>query len=60
MKLIDTATGEIVADVITNRAMSIDDILSLMRYTIDNDNGELINEQHEHTNIYYENLFLEI
>ncbi len=59
MKLINTATGEIIADITTNHAMSIDEILSLMDYTIDNEDGELITDQQERTNIYYDNLTIE-
>lgn len=59
MKLIDTATGEIIADITTNHSMSIDDILSLMQYTIDNDTGQIIDGS-QPLNAYYDNLIIEM
>lgn len=59
MKLIDTVSGEVIADITTNHSMSIDDILSLMKYTIDGDTGELITEDHKPAGAFYENLTIE-
>lgn len=50
MKLYDKATGETIADIVTNHSMSVDEALGLMRYTVtdegqiqDSDTGELLN-----------------
>lgn len=43
MKLIDTETNVLVADIITNHSMCIDEVLELMRITVD-DEGQLFDE----------------
>ena len=35
MKVINTATGEIIAEITANHSMSIDDVITLMHWTID-------------------------
>lgn len=54
MKLIDKATGAVVADIITNHGMSIDDALKLMHYSVtddgqimDDDSGELLDSWYD-------------
>lgn len=59
MRLIDTSTGEIIADITSNHSMSIDDILSLMQYTIDNDTGQIV-DGNKPLNAYYDNLIIEM
>lgn len=55
MKLIDTKTNEIVADIITNHSMCIDEILNLMDITV-NDEGQLVDETGSRINAWYEDL----
>ena len=43
MKLIDTQTGTLVADIMTNHSMCIDEMLALMRITV-LDDGQLHDE----------------
>ncbi len=50
MKLYDTKTGEVIADIITNHGMTIDEALDLMHYSldcegqiVDDDSGDLLN-----------------
>lgn len=40
MKLYDKNTGDVIADIITNHSMSIDDALNLMRYSV-TDEGQI-------------------
>ena len=40
MKLIDKKTNEVIADIVTNHSMSIDECLSLMNYTV-NEDGQI-------------------
>ena len=54
MQLINTVNGEIIVNVMTNHSMSIDDILSLMRYTVDED-GQIMDGETQ-LNAYYEDL----
>lgn len=55
MKLIDTKTNEIVADIITNHSMCTDEILSLMDITV-NDEGQLVHENGSEINAWYDDL----
>ena len=55
MKLIDTKTNEIVADIITNHSMGIDEILSLMDITVDSD-GQLVDSDGDRINAWYDDL----
>ena len=55
MKLIDTKTNEIVADIITNHSMCIDEILNLMDITV-NDEGHLLHENGSEINAWYDDL----
>lgn len=55
MQLIDTASGEVIADITTNHNMSIDDILSLMDFTVDNESGRIMDGD-KALNAYYDNL----
>lgn len=57
MKLIDTATGKTVAEITTNHSMTIDEILSLMRFDVDNENGELFDRDNNRLmGVFYEDL----
>lgn len=60
MKLIDRETGAVIADIITNHSMSIDDALQLMRYSVtedgqirDDDSGELLNAWYDDLDMEY-------
>lgn len=55
MQLIDTASGEVIADITTNHSMSIDDILSLMDFTVDNESGQIMDGD-KALNAYYDSL----
>ena len=55
MKLIDTKTNEIVADIITNHSMCIDEILNLMDITV-NDDGQLVDDNGSEINAFYDDL----
>ena len=55
MKLIDTKTNEIVADIITNHSMCIDEILNLMDITV-NDDGQFVDDNGAEINAWYEDL----
>ena len=54
MKLINTVNGEVLADITTNHSMSVDDILTLMQYTVTED-GEIMDGD-ETLNAAYEDL----
>lgn len=54
MKLYDYETGEVIAEITTNRSMSIDEALDLMGYTV-NDEGQII-DNGEALNAWYDNL----
>lgn len=50
MKLFDRQTGEVIAEIVTNHSMSIDEALDLMRYSVDeegqirdDDSGVMLN-----------------
>lgn len=43
MKIINTATNETLAEITTNHSMSIDDVIELMGWTMDED-GNLFDE----------------
>lgn len=43
MKLYDKSTGVVIADIITNHGMTIDEALSLMRFSID-DEGQIFDD----------------
>lgn len=43
MKLYDKNTGVVIADIITNHGMTIDEALSLMRFSID-DEGQIFDD----------------
>lgn len=55
MKLIDTKTNEIVANIITNRSMCIDEILNLMDISV-NDEGQLVDDNGYEINAWYDDL----
>lgn len=55
MKLIDTKTNEIVADIITNHSMCIGEILNLMDITV-NDEGQLVDDNGSEINAWYYDL----
>lgn len=58
MKLYDKDTGAIIAEIIANHSMSIDDALSLMRYSVrdegriyDDDNGRYLDAWYDSLNM---------
>ena len=56
MKLINKATGETIAEVMTNHSMSIEDALRLMDFGV-NDDGQLIeNESGKLLQAFYDDL----
>ena len=57
MKLIDTDTNEVIADIMANRSMSIDEALEIMNYAVD-DNGQIIDIDNDNSklNAWYDNL----
>lgn len=56
MKLVDKDTGVVVADIICNHSMSIDEILFLMRISID-DEGQLFDDDNDsYLNAWYDDL----
>lgn len=56
MKLVDKGTGVVVADIICNHSMSIDDILLLMRFSID-DEGQLFDDDNDsYLDAWYDDL----
>ena len=55
MKLINKTTGETIAEIMTNRSMSIDDALALLSWTVD-DEGELFTESGDPAGAYYEEI----
>lgn len=55
MKLIDTTSGVELGNIITNHSMSIDEALELLWCTVDED-GEILNENGEPTNAWYDDL----
>lgn len=55
MLLLDTNTNEIVADIITNHSLCIDEILSLMDISVDFE-GQLVDSNGSRINAWYEDL----
>jgi hypothetical protein len=55
MKVYDRETKEIIATIITNRSMSIDDVLNLKRYALDEE-GQIVDADGELLNAWYDNL----
>lgn len=55
MKVYDRETKEIIATIITNRSMSIDDVLNLNRYALDEE-GQIVDADGELLNAWYDNL----
>lgn len=55
MKLYDKETGEIVGTIITNRNMTIEEALELVKCEIDEE-GQIMNYKKELLNAWYENL----
>lgn len=55
MKVYDRETKEIIATIITNRSMSIDDVLNLKRYALDKE-GQIVDADGELLNAWYDNL----
>lgn len=56
MELIDTETGCVIAEITTNRIMSIDEALDLMGYTV-NDDGIIMDGETE-LNAGYDDLVM--
>lgn len=58
MKLVDKYTGIVVADIIANHSMTIDEILLLVRISID-DEGQLFDDDNGlYLNAWYDDLEL--
>lgn len=56
VKLVDKYTGVVVADIICNHSMTIDEILLLMRISID-DEGQLFDDDNDsYLNAWYDDL----
>lgn len=56
MKLVDKYTGVVVADIISNHSMTIDEILLLMRIRVD-DEGQLFDDDNDsYLNAWYDDL----
>lgn len=56
MKLIDKMTGTVIADVMTNNSMCIDDVLNLMNYSV-TDEGQIYDDDNNcELNAWYDNL----
>ena len=55
MKLYDRVTKEIIATIITNHSMRIDDVLNLKRYALDEE-GQIVDAEGELLNAWYDNL----
>nr|DAK50778.1 MAG TPA: Protein of unknown function (DUF3659) [Caudoviricetes sp.] len=55
MKVYDRETKEIIATIIANHSMSIDDVLNLMRYALDEE-GQIVDADGELLNAWYDNL----
>lgn len=56
MKLVDKYTGVVVADIISNHSMTIDEILLLMRISFD-DEGQLFDDDNDsYLNAWYHDL----
>ena len=55
MKVYDRETKEIIATIITNRNMSIDDVLNIKRYALDEE-GQIVDADGELLNAWYDNL----
>ena len=43
MKVINTATGETLAEIVTNHSMSVDDVVSLMKWHVTED-GDVLDD----------------
>ena len=56
MKLIDKKTGETIADIVTNRSMSIDDVLELMHYGVNNEGQIIDSDNGVELNAWYDDL----
>lgn len=58
MKLVDKYTCVVVADIICNHSMTIDEILFLMRISIDDD-GQLFDDDNDsYLNAWYDDLVI--
>ena len=58
MKVYDCKTGELIAKIVTNHSMTIDEVLNFMGYTV-NDDGQLITEDGETINAWYDDLVMD-
>lgn len=58
MKLIDTDTNEVIAEIITDGNITIDQVLELMHYSV-LENGQIFDDDNNSTlNAWYDNLDL--
>ena len=56
MKLVDKYTGVVVADIICNHSMTIDEILLLMRISIDGEGQLFDNDNDSYFDAWYDDL----
>lgn len=59
MKLINKTTGETITDeIVTNRSLSIDEVINMLDWQIDED-GEVLTTDGEPVGAYYEEIAME-
>lgn len=58
MKIIDKENGQVVAEIVTNHSMTIDEAIDCMGWTV-NDEGEIIDDEGNHTNVWYDYIDLD-
>lgn len=58
MKLFDKSTGVVIAEIITNHSMSIDDALALMRFSLDDEGQVFDDDNGVYFNAWYDDLEL--
>lgn len=58
MKLINKNTGKAITEIITNRSLSIDEVINLLGWKIEED-GEVLTADGEQVGAYYEEIEIE-
>lgn len=59
MELFDKSTGVVIAEIIANHSMTIDEALTLMRFSIDDDEGQIFDDDNGvFLDAWYDNLDL--
>lgn len=59
MKLYDKSTGAVIADIMANHSMSIDDCLDLMKYSVDDSGQVYDSDSGEKFNAWYDDLVMD-